>query len=273
VISVPPGEHADIACAAALAGKAIYLEKPVATTLPDAARIVDAVTTARVVGVTGFNRRLHPLFEQARRILQTGVIGRVASVQMAFCEPAPAQGLPGWKLARATGGGVLLDLLSHHADLLRWFTEDHIASVQASTTSVMSEQDGAVVTLTTRHGVQAHGFYSFRAGYADHLEFQGDRGSLRVDRHRARLSIRRSRANGYGTVAFRPVPTRQVVSWWMRRVIRRYEDPSYFHALQAFVRQLEGGPAANATLVDGVRSLEVVLAAEESARTGTLVSL
>lgn len=271
VIAVPPGLHADVACAAAAAGKAIYLEKPVATTLPDANRIVDAVAAAGAPCVTGFNRRLHPLFVQARQLLQRGAIGRLASVHMAFCEPAPPDGLPAWKRTRATGGGALLDLASHHVDLLRWFTDDDIGAVRATTASAESEQDSAEVSLTTQQGVQAHGFYSFRAGYADHLEFQGDRGTLRVDRHRARLWLRRSRAMGYGTAMARPFPTPAVAAWWLRRSIRRHEDPSYYHALRAFVRQVAGGPAANATLRDGVRSLEIVLAAERSARSGATV--
>ena len=68
IISVPPHLHADIAVAAANAGKHLYLEKPVATTMIDAARIGDAVGRSGVTAVTGFNRRLHPLYEQARTI-------------------------------------------------------------------------------------------------------------------------------------------------------------------------------------------------------------
>jgi len=226
------------------------------------------VSSSGVAAVMGFNRRQHPLFRQARALIQDGAIGHVRFVHSAFCEPAPPQGLPPWKLNRDSGGGVLLDLASHHVDLLRWFLGDEVALVEATVTSESSEQDGAQVRLTMHGGVQAQGSYSFRAGYADYLEFVGDRGGLRVDRHRATLDLKQVRATGYGSRTIRPLPSPAVAAWWVRRVVRRFEDPSYFHALQAFRRQLEGGPRLLASLDDGARSLEVILAAEESARLG-----
>jgi len=268
VISVPPAHHAAVACAAAAARKAFYLEKPIAVSQAEAREVAAAVSSSGVATAMGFNRRLHPLYRQAKGLIQDGAIGRVRFVHSAFCEPAPSQGLPQWKLNRASGGGVLLDLASHHVDLLRWFLGEEVASVEATVTSEGSEQDGAQVRLAMRGGVQAQGSYSFRAGYADYLEFVGDRGGLRVDRHRATLGLRQVRAAGYGSRTIRPLPSPEVAAWWVRRLVRRFEDPSYFHALQAFTRQLEGGPQLLATLDDGARSLEVILGAEESARIG-----
>lgn len=268
VISVPPALHAAVAAAAARARKAIYLEKPITLTLEDAADLQRLVAEARVEAAMGFNRRVHPLYVQARGLIRAGLIGDVRHVHMAFCEPAPPAGLPAWKLSRATGGGALLDLASHHADLLRWFLDDEVAAAAATTASLSSEQDHATLRLTTTGGVVADGLYSFRAGYADVLEFRGERGSLRVDRHRARLDVRRSRERGYGNAVVRIAPTGDVARWWWRRLVRRSGDPSYFHALRAFAGQIGGGPRVLATLEDGRRSLAVVLAAEASARSG-----
>ena len=64
-----------------------------------------------------------------------------------------------------------------------------------------------------------------------------------------------------------------MVAWWVRRLVRRSEDPSYFHALRAFAEPARDSSGALATIADGVRSLEVVLAAEESARTNQVVAL
>jgi predicted dehydrogenase len=268
IISTPPAEHAAAACAAARAGKAFYLEKPIAPNREDASRITNAAAAAGVVAAIGFNRRLHPLFRQARDLLRDGAIGRVRAVQMAFCEPPPPQGLPRWKLSRADGGGALLDLASHHVDLLRWFLADDVATVSAALTSVDSEQDGATLDLLLQGGARAQGIFSFRTGYADFLLFLGERGTLRLDRHRAMLDLQRSRAAGYGPRRSWPLPTAPVAAWWLRRLVRRAEDPSYFHALRAFVEHAGGGPARTATLSDGMRSLAVILAAEESARAG-----
>jgi myo-inositol 2-dehydrogenase/D-chiro-inositol 1-dehydrogenase len=267
IISVPPHLHADIAVAAAMAGKHLYLEKPVATTIADAARVADAVARSGVTAVSGFNRRLHPLYEQARAIMRAGRIGEVRAVQTTYTEPAPPDGMPAWKRWRHTGGGALLDLASHHFDLLRWFLDDEIGVIGASITSIESQHDSASVQILMKSGIGVQSFFSFRAGPADHLEFICERGTLRIDHHRASLTLLEPRRFGYGARRGRIRPRRANAAWRLRRILRPAGDPSYARALRAFVGEAEGGPRIAASLEDGIRSLEVVLAAEESART------
>ncbi|MGH9418626.1 MAG: Gfo/Idh/MocA family protein, partial [Thermoanaerobaculia bacterium] len=107
IVSGPTHLHADLVVAACDAGKHVYLEKPLATSTADGARVSDAAARAGVKVMLGFNRRYHPLFEQARRLLQSGTIGRVRAVQSTFCEPMALDTMPAWKRDRATGGGVL----------------------------------------------------------------------------------------------------------------------------------------------------------------------
>lgn len=272
IISVPTYLHAKVAVAAARAGKHFYLEKPVATTSAEAVRIAEAVALAGVTAVTGFNRRLHPLYEQARAILRAGRVGDVRAVQTTFSEPVPPGGLPAWKRWRHTGGGVLLDLASHHFDLLRWFLDDEIGVIGASIASVESQQDSASVQILMKSGVGVQSYFSFRAGLADYLEFICERGTLRIDRHRASLTVLEPRRLGYGARRGRIAPRRANASWRLRRMLRPAGDPSYVRALRAFVAEAEGGPRRAASLEDGIRSLEVVLAAEESARTAKPVA-
>ena len=77
VICAPTQLHADLAVAAAEAGKHFYLEKPIATTPRCPARGGRGGRWARVIGAIGFNRRLHPLYQQARDLLTAGRIGRL----------------------------------------------------------------------------------------------------------------------------------------------------------------------------------------------------
>ena len=269
VICVPTYLHADLAIAAAASGKHLYLEKPLATTLADARAVIEAVSRAGVTAAVGFNRRLHPLFEQARRLLASGAIGRVSGVQAAFCEPAPAGGLPDWKRRRSSGGGALLDLASHHVDHLRWTLGEEIAAASASIRSDSSEHDSARLELETESGVSVQGYFSFRGGLADHLEFVGERGTLRVDRHSAELSVRVARRRGYGTRRRWVAPSPATLAWRLERLWRPAADPSYRRSLRAFIECCRGGPAGpTASLADGLRSLEVVLAAEEAAAGG-----
>ncbi len=265
VISAPTHLHAELAIAAASASKHFYLEKPIATNALDACNVVNAADRAGVSGAVGFNRRFHPLCQQARALLASGHIGRVRMVQTAFCELTTPENMPDWKKRRATGGGVLLDLASHHIDLLRWFLEDEVAEIEASVGSQLTEQDTARIDLTMRQGVAVQSFFSFRAGQADFLEFIGENGTLRVDRHSPALALRLKRRFGYGVRTGWIPPTPSTAAWRLRRLISPSADPSYRRSLQAFVDRLQGRTTEGAGLLDGVRSLDAVLQAEASA--------
>ena len=268
VISAPNAMHAELAIAAAQAGKHFYLEKPIATTETEARRVIEVVSETGVVAAMGFNRRCHPVFEQARVLISDGKIGRVRAVQTIFTEPTPPDSMPDWKRKRASGGGVLLDLGSHHFDSLRWLLQDEINEVQAHLNSEVSDQDSASLRLVMRSGIEVHTFFSFRAGRADMLEFIGERGILRVDRHRCTASLQVARRFGYGIRQSLVLPSVAAMTWRFARLLRPAWESSYRRALVRFVEMCRGGRSRLADLQDGMRSLQVILAAEKSAQTG-----
>jgi predicted dehydrogenase len=273
VLCPPTPALAGAALLASRRGLPFYVEKPFATSADEARAVTDAAARAGVTAVVGYNRRLHPVHERARELLRAGRIGRVRAVLSAFCEPAPVAALAAWKRRRATGGGVLLDLGSHHVDLVRWMLDDEVAAVEARLASEHSEHDSASLDLRTRDGVEVHGTFSFHVGPADWLTFLGERGTLHVDRFRCALELRAPRRFGYGLrrVALAPRPANS--RWRLLRAVRPSLDPSYARALAAFVAELRGGPARCARLADGARTLAVLLAAEESARRGRTVEV
>jgi len=265
LICAPTHLHASLALAAAAAGKPFYLEKPIASTLDDAREVLAAASRTGLTATTGFNRRHNPLFEQAKALLADGAIGRIHAVQTSFCEPSPPDRMPAWKRRRETGGGVLLDLASHHVDQVRWMLATDVRVVSASLRSEVTEHDEARVALETDAGVSIQCFFSFRAGPAERLEFVGEGGTLGLDRHTARLTLCRQRRRGYGARRVRVLPSPAVLQWLGERTCRPAADPSYRGALRAFIEQVRGLPSRSATLNDGLRSLEAVLAAEEVA--------
>ena len=268
VVTAPPARHAVIACAAAAAGKHVYVEKPLATTEADGVRTVEAVTGAGVIGVIGFNRRSHPVYVRARELVRSGAIGSVRFVNSTFCEPVGEGGTSEWKRSRAGGGGVLLELASHHFDLLRWFLDTEIDVVAARTAAGWSEQDDALLELSTSSGAEGQGLYSFRAAHADFLELFGETGRLRVDRHRGALVVHRRRRNRYGIRrAWGPAAV-HALTWQVRRPVSFRGDPSYGLALARFVERVAGAEREAPSLEDGLRSLQAVLAAERLAATG-----
>lgn len=273
VICAPTHLHADLAVAALEAGKHVFVEKPLATSAHDAERVVAAAERSGLSAMVGFNRRLHPLFEQARRLVMSGELGRVRAVQSAFCEPMNPEGMSGWRQRRETGGGVLLDLASHHVDLARWFLDDEVESVECSITSEVTEDDTARLSLSMRKGASVQSFFSYRTARADHLEFIGERGTLRIDRHQPKFTVRVARRLGYGTRRRFVMPDAAVAKWRAQRFARPSKEPSYGRALAAFVDSVRGGPGRVASLADGARSLHVILAAEASAHSRAQVRL
>jgi len=265
LIAAPTPLHADLAVAAARAGKHFYLEKPVAMDATAARSIQDAVAAAGVKAVVGFNRRFHPVHRRARDLIAAGRIGRVQAVQTTFGEATTPDAMPPWKRRRKTGGGVLLDLASHHFDLLHWMLGAEPIGVEARTWSERSDQDTAHVWMTLASGVKMQGHFSFCSGIADQLEFFGEAGRIRVDRHAAVPEVWERRPRGYGVrPAWISMPAADQLAR-VRRLAHPSEDPSYFRALGAFVARVRGAANESALLDDGVRSLQVVLAAEASA--------
>jgi myo-inositol 2-dehydrogenase/D-chiro-inositol 1-dehydrogenase len=267
IIATPPDTHASIGTMAARAGKAIYLEKPVATAISEARDLVREVTDARTRAVVGFNRRSHALFVRARAVVDRGGIGELRAIQTTFCEPVPVDGMPAWKQRRSSGGGVLLDLASHHIDVVRWLTRREVKSVAAHVRSDESEHDSASLEMILDNDVIVQSFFSFRAGYAERLSLVGDEGTLEIDRHSGSFSILKRRRFGYGARRRFVIPSFAEIAWRSRRVVRSAHDPSYRQALTDFL----GDSPDLATLHDGNASLEVVIAGEESALAGRRV--
>ena len=273
VIAAPTGLHAELAVDALKNGKNVFIEKPIATTSQDAQRVTDAAKSSGLVAMVGFSRRLHPLYRQAKKMIAAGDLGRIHAIQSAFCEPIGSSEMSPWRKNRAEGGGVLLDLGSHHFDLVRWFLEDDVFAVDCSSQSDSTDCHTAHVTLEMKNGATVQSFFSFRTARADYLEFIGERGTLLLDRHRPNLGLRVARRFGYGTRTMAILPDATVARWRIRRLASPSFEPSYGNALASFVAAIHGNPHEGATLVDAARSLDVVLAAESSAMTGMRMSL
>jgi 1,5-anhydro-D-fructose reductase (1,5-anhydro-D-mannitol-forming) len=119
-VATPNHAHAEVVEAAAAAGKHVLCEKPMATTLADARRMVDACERAGVLYHTAFNQRWHPAHVRLRELVADGAIGTVTQARIRYaCETPPWWGADDWHFdpGRA-GGGALFDLAPHGLDLV-----------------------------------------------------------------------------------------------------------------------------------------------------------
>ncbi len=121
-ICTPPGTHAEIAAAAAAAGKAVLCEKPLGVSYAEAARAAQAVRQAGVHNAVGFNYRRLPAVALMRRMIADGAVGevrlwRATWLSDEFTDPAT---LFDWRFERAMGGTTIADLGCHLVDLALW---------------------------------------------------------------------------------------------------------------------------------------------------------
>ena len=118
-ICTPPGTHGEIAMAAAVAGKAVLCEKPLATSYADAALAAEAAGASGVLNAVGFNYRRLPALALMRRMIKEGLVGEVLLwranwMSDEFSDPNIAFD---WRFDRAMGGTTIADLGCHLFDV------------------------------------------------------------------------------------------------------------------------------------------------------------
>jgi predicted dehydrogenase len=119
-ISAPNRLHHEIACAALAAGKHVYCEKPLASSLSEAKEMVFRAEKAGVITQMGFNFLKNPIIDLAKDIIDSGEIGEIRSFRGIHAEDYMADvGRPwSWRLDDE-GGGAVSDLGSHIISLAR----------------------------------------------------------------------------------------------------------------------------------------------------------
>ena len=274
LVCLPSGLHAEAACLALAHGKAIYLEKPLATDLAQGREVAEAWRRSGRPAMIGFNCRFHPLIVEMRNRFRDGEIGDLVGIRSFLSSPAHAR--PGWKQTVAAGGGVLLDFASHHVDLARFLTGREVADVLASTQSRNCEEDSASLhlTLSGPGNVTMQSVFSWTSVLEDRVELIGTRGSLGYERYTSLAVERRLAAS---SVNVRTLLAARLTSVSPRYAIRKLaaptREPSYALAVADFIDSLRTGRSPSPDLDDGLRSLEVIAAARQSASDGRVVRL
>lgn len=131
-ITTPNQFHAEMAIAALEAGKHVWCEKPMATSLADAERMLDAARRSGKVAIIGYNYIQNPVMRHIRKLLEEGAIGTVTQVRVEMDEDFMADPQAPFSLRseKASGYGALDDFAVHTLSLL-WSLVGHAQSVMA----------------------------------------------------------------------------------------------------------------------------------------------
>lgn len=141
-IATPNHLHAEIAIAAARAGKHIISEKPLARTSEEAKQMYDAVKEAGVVHMVAFNYRRTPAVALAKKFIEEGAIGRITNFRGTYLQDwsADPNSPLSWRFQKKiAGSGALGDIATHVIDLARYLVGD-IAQVNALLSTFITER-------------------------------------------------------------------------------------------------------------------------------------
>ncbi len=261
-ICTPTPWHKQYVIAAAEAGKHVITEKPMGRTVDECRDIIAATKKAGVTFMVAHVLRFFPEFAAAKAQADMGAVGQPAMVRMSRGGSFPFA--PGnWYGDPNLSGGVVLDLIIHDFDWLRWtFGDVERVFAKGNISKEFGCIDYALVTLHMKSGVIAHveGTWANPSGFQTKFEIAGDKGMLDYNgRGASPLSIATKSTDGNGAGVAVP------------------ESPSgknpYCLELQHFIDCIEAGTKPVVTGEDGLKSVEIALAALESIRTGKPVTL
>ena len=258
IIASSTDTHAEIAIAAALAGKHIFCEKPVD---PDPAKIrevIDAVKKAGVRFQVGFNRRFDHNFRKVRKTVESGTIGQVHVVRVTSRDPAP----PPVSYVKVSGG-LFCDMMIHDFDMVRYLSGSEPVEIYASGSVLIDpaigeagDVDTAAVLIKFENGALGMIDNSRQAvyGYDQRVEVFGSEGQA-VAYNDKPTTVEVSTKNS--------VTTDAIPYFFLDRYTGAFVDQ-----FKSFFEAVRNGTPTEVDETDGLRSVEMALAATQSFKTG-----
>ncbi len=271
-ICVPNNLHAEIAIAAAKAGKAICCEKPLALNVAQAEQMVKAIEDAGVPNLVSFNYRRVPAVTLAKMLIDEGRLGKIFHYRANFLQDwtiskeVPQGGMATWRLdVKAAGSGVTGDLLAHCIDTAMWHNGP-ITDVCAMTETFVKERmhaetgkvepvgiDDACTFICHYDNGSLGNFESTRYARGHKalytFEINGEKASIAWDLHDLhRLSYfdhnDDSIVRGWRSVHVTDSDMPYMDKWWVPGLQIGYEH-SFVHQAAEFMQNLaEGKPTA-----------------------------
>jgi len=292
-IASPNDTHAEIAVAAARAGKMVLCEKPLGRDGRESERMVQAVEAARVANMVWYNYRRVPAVTLAKQLLGEGRLGRIFHYRAKFLQDwtiskdLPQGGAALWRLdARVAGSGVTGDLLAHCIDTALWLN-GAITEVSATTETFVKERkhvatgvlqpvgiddasaflarfaNGALGTFEATRYARGHkALYTF--------EINGEQASLiwdLADLHRLQYFEHRDdgRLRGWRSLHVTDGDHPYMKQWWVPGLQIGYEH-TFIHQVADFLAGLASGAPAAPTFRDALATDRVTDAVLDSAR-------
>jgi predicted dehydrogenase len=294
-IASPNDTHAEIAIAAARAGKMVTCEKPLGRNAAEAEKMVEAVEAARVPNTVWYNYRRVPAVVMIKNLIDQGKLGRIFHYRAQFLQdwtisqdlPQGGEGL--WRLdVGVAGSGVTGDLLAHCIDTAMWLNGS-ISELTAMTETFIKErkhnltgkvepvgiddasavlarfQNGSLAMFEATRYARGH-----KALYT--LEINGEHASARWDLHdlhRLQWFDHRDEGalRGWRSIHVTDGDHPYMKHWWVPGLQIGYEH-TFIHQFADFLNAAAGSKSTAPTFRDGLATDYVTDAILKSAKSG-----
>ncbi len=294
-ICTPNNTHAEIAIAAAKAGKMILCEKPLAMNAEEGLTMVEAVEKHKVINTVWYNYRRIPAVTLAKQLIDEGKLGRIFHYRANFLQdwtisadlPQGGQGL--WRLdVAAAGSGVSGDLLAHCIDTAIWLNGS-IKDLSAMTETFIKERKHNLTgkvekvgiddacTFMCRFGNGSLGLFESTRYARGHkalytFEINGEHASIKWDLHDLhRLQWFDHRVQGnlraWSSIHVTDGDHPYMGKWWVPGLAIGYEH-SFVHQVADFLKNLEKGQSTQPDFKSAYETQQVLDAILASAKNG-----
>ncbi|MCM3175585.1 MULTISPECIES: Gfo/Idh/MocA family protein [Paenibacillus] len=269
-VCTPNYLHAPMAIAAANAGKHVLVEKPMAVSTEEGEQMIEAAKKNNVFLMVGHNQRLMPPHVKAKEILDSGRLGKVLNFRTSFGHPGPeawsVDGAESWFFRKEEAiMGAMGDLGVHKSDFIRYLLSDEVSEVAGFISTLHKEgtkvDDNATCLLRMKSGAigtLVASWTQYRAG-DNSTVLWCENGVMKI-----------------GTVDGDEVIvelTNGTVETYKVGAMATNEKQVPSGVIDAFVESIVTNTPPSISGEEGLRSLQVILAAFESEKTGQIVKL
>ncbi|MGE6577216.1 Gfo/Idh/MocA family protein [Paenibacillus xylanexedens] len=269
-VCTPNYLHAPMAIAAANAGKHVLVEKPMAVSTEEGEQMIEAAKKNGVYLMVGHNQRLMPPHVKAKEILESGKLGKVLNFRTSFGHPGPegwsVDGAESWFFRKEEAiMGAMGDLGVHKSDFIRYLLNDEVSEVAGFISTLHKEgtkvDDNATCLLRMKSGAigtLVASWTQYRAG-DNSTVLWCENGVMKI-----------------GTVEGDEVIvelTNGTVETYKVGAMATNEKQVPSGVIDAFVESIVTQTPPAISGEEGLRSLQVILAAFESEKTGQIIKL
>jgi predicted dehydrogenase len=281
VVITPSFLHADVAVAALERGLHVLCEKPIATTVDDANRMIDASRKSGKILYIGFQKRLVPTTARMQELAAAGEIGAIQFISgnlfrgdwnpKGWKYTDPKTGVAtNWRYLTFTEGSALLEDGIHELDTFNWILNSRVARVTAAGgNNIFKDRetiDHAAVIIEYENGVKLSFDFSLFAPNAGptsrRMMIIGSEGVMEPEPDKGRVVIRSRSGAGVRYVAVTDNTPKEATA----NAVGSAQDPETYQQYLQFAHSVETGAPAFVTPEMGKNVAKLVLLAEKSLR-------